>query len=512
LFEQPHRAMADFYESTLPPIPELMQSSDQKYRYYAAPRETLKTTIGVQALAEYFVLKWKHRYNYDARVLVVRAAREAAEGVLMANSEDFRSNPVILKAFGDLSTNSPKWTTSAIVFNNRTVAYREPTIDTAGTGMSKTGAHYDAIFLDDLCNERNFESEVEMLHARRYVQACIPVLNNWGSMVHTGTRWGNLDTTGYILELNELAERMGQPSPWQGQIHSCYLEDGELFYPAFLSERKLQQKKMAMEDRLFSSQYLNVVVAEGSQVFDPAWLSYYDGDYTPDGEDIASLDIFDPRESTVAVSAAIVIDPAATATASSNSTAMAFVLMDVDGAMYVHDCWKGREVPSLILDRIIEWCVRYRPTRLSIDTLGQQILWIDPIQRLLRESGLRCQVILHRGKAIRFGGEEIRSTRGVLSKAARIEALQPFFRNGKIKFRRGRCGPLIKEYKTYTGPTHSEHYDGLDALAQAPAVCVLPRVEKFVALREEDEWRAEFAEEPEVLSERVRAVSTGRHR
>jgi predicted phage terminase large subunit-like protein len=466
-------------------------------------------------LAEYFLLKWKYLYNYDGRVLVVRASQDVAKTVLMAQRGDLGGgNPVIAKAFGDLSKNSPLWKETSITLGCRDTNYREPSIDTCGMEQSRNGLHYDMVFLDDLCNETNYESEAAMMQARLALQAYVPVLNAWGSLIHIGTRWGNLDTTGFILELNERAVKAGEPKPWRIELHGAYKDDGSLFYPAFLTEKRLRSKRTKMEDKLYSSQYLNKVVADESQVFNEAWLRYYDGDYEPEDMEPATLSVWNDEQnpplyagSTFAVNAAIVIDPAATATAASNATGMAFFLTDPEGALWVHDSWKGREAPAQVLERIVQWCVRYRPRRLSIDTLGQQVLWIDRIQDKLLAAGVTgVQVMLHKGKAIKFNGVEMKASRGILSKASRIESMQPWFREGRIFLRRGHCEAIVHEYKFYTGPTHHEHYDMLDALAQAPVVSVKPMPEKYG----EDLEAREMAEELDAFpDERERRKGVG---
>lgn len=519
LFEQPHREMCNLFEEALPPVPARMENADQNQFAFAAPRETLKTSIGVQALAEYFLLKWKVKYNYDGRVLIVRAAESDAKTVLQAQRADLGGgNPVLLKAFGDLSADSRLWKENAIILNWRETHYREPSIDTSGMGQSRTGRHFDLIFLDDLVNEKNFESEAEMMAARTALQAFVPILNVWGSIVHIGTRWSNLDTTGFILELNERARKAKEPLPWKVAIRGAYLDDGSLYYPAHLSQRRLEQKRRSMTDKLFTSQYLNKVITDSSQVFDPAWLQWYDGDFTPEDEEPASLSIpYDDEQPTeyagaqFAVNAVIVIDPAATATSDSNATGMALGLCDGDGNLWVHEAWKGREVPSKLIERIVSWCWEYAPRRLSIDTLGQQVLWIDRIQDKLREAGVtHVQVMLHKGKAVKLSGEEMKSGRGILSKASRIESLQPWFREGKIFLRRGHCDPIVQEYNFYTGPTKREHYDMLDALAQLPVVMVKPQPERYAQDLEEREM-AEFGEDDAASpSRKVRGISTGR--
>lgn len=470
LHEQPHRKMAAFFESALPDPPHVKKR--QKQYSYAAPRETLKTSIGVQSLAEYYLFKWKRLYNYDGRVLIVRATDQAAETVTLAISQDLTGNPVITQAFGNVSINSKTWKTGALTFNNREIIYREPSIDSTGTGGSRTGFHYDLILIDDLCNETNYKSEAAMHAARLMIQACFPILNSNGSIIHIGTRWGNLDTTGWILEVNERARKEGKPEPWVVEIHGAWDENGNLFYPGWLDEETLADRQSKMDAKLFASQYLNKVIPDEAVVFRSEWLAEFEGEYTPKGYQPALLYADDTL---MFVTSAIICDPAATAASTSNQTAMHFVLMTANNIFWVYDSWKGREVPDKIIGRLVDWVEEYAPDVLSIDTLGQQVLWIPLLEPELRARKLHVRIVMHKGEMVQFRGQEMRASRSLQAKAARIESMQPLFRQHKIRLRKHKCGPIRQEALTYTGPTRNEHYDALDALAQAPTVLKPPR-------------------------------------
>ena len=519
LYEQPHKEMCAFFESMLPPPPDQMQEAEQQYGMYLAPRETLKTSIGAQGLAEYFLVKFKQKYNYDGRVLLVRSSHEAAKTVSGAISEDFsNSNPVLQLAFGDLSNGSVRWKADALVLNWRDIVYREPSIDTAGSGMSKTGFHFDMIIIDDIANEKNFESEIEMKQAIRYIQACMPILNSWGSMVVIGTRWGHNDPYGWILQKNEAAreendqrKKEGKPElplPWRVEIHSCYNEDGTLFYPTYLSEKNINQKRRGMEEKMFTACYLNQVIQDASKVFKPDGLRFYDGLYTPDdGDEYSTLEVTEGAHKglKVPVRATMHIDPASTATGTSNFTAIAFVLTDPDGNMWVHDSWKGKEAPSEIRSRIVAMARYNAPKDLSIDTLGQQVLWVDAIESDLKEAGIKCAVKLHKGKALKDG----KITTGIRTKASRIESLEPWFREGRIFLRRGHCSAIVNEYNFYDGPTHTNHFDMLDALAQAPVFAKRPEPNRVHEDMEDKEWELEFGED-EPAKRKVKGSWAGR--
>jgi hypothetical protein len=508
LYEQPHREMCDYLESLLPPPPDQMRTAKQKKGMLLAPRETLKTSIGAQGVAEYFLTRWKRLYNYDGRVLLVRANREAAQEVLGAIAEDFSTgNPVVQQAFGNLK--GEPWKTESITLNWRSTVYREPSVGTAAPGHSKTGQHIDLVIVDDIANETNYMSETEMLKARRYIQALEPIMNSWGSMIVIGTRWGHNDPYGWIIEQQEKLKEKGKPPEWQMLIRSVYLENGDLYYPDYLNEEKIEQKRRSLEEKMFTAWYLNVVVVDSSKTFKPQYLRYYDGNYTPEDDDEpASLRITDGpgKGDDLDVRAVIHVDPATTVGDASNFSGVVLILWSTDGTRYVHDTWKGKEVPSQLIDRLTALALENGPKELSIDVLGQQVLWVDRLRDALRTKGVKCSITQYKGKS-----HDKKVGTGILGKARRIEALEPLFREGKILLRRGHCGPLVHEYSFYTGVTKQNHFDVLDALAHTLAVGTPPtsreKRERDLEKLEED---MEAAESEEIRPKKVRGTFVGR--
>ena len=390
LFEQPHREMTDYYESALPPPPDQMKNCEQRYTMYLAPRETLKTSCA-QGLAEYFVLKWKHLYGYDARVLIVRASREASQSVLAAVREDFEK-PIITRAFGPLTQDAPLWAKEAVTLPWRTTSYREPTIDTGATGVSKTGYHFDLAIVDDLANETNYMSDVEMHNARRYIMALFPVLNTWGTMLVIGTRWGHNDPYGWILNRNMLAEAKNEAPPWNVRIESCRNKDGTLFYPEYLTEKSLAQKKSVLDDKQFAANYLNVVIADEAQVFKKTEQRFYDGIFMPRTEmDIGRLTITEGAYagSQLPVTCTMHIDPQTSVTQTANYTGINIVLTDPSRNYWVHKSLKTRILPADTISTVLTLARAYSPESITIDVLGQQVLWVGILRTALDEAGFR---------------------------------------------------------------------------------------------------------------------------
>ncbi len=481
LYEQPHREMCEYLERLLPPSPQNMHRVGQQKGMLLAPRESLKTSIA-QGLVEYFLLKWKRKYNYDGRVLLIRSNREAAKEVLQAIRSDLGdNNPVIQQAFGSLGPNdAPVWTADSITLNWRDTNYREASVSTGGTESPQTGMHVDLVVFDDLANETNYTSERDMTRARTKIKSMDPIVNRWGSQILIGTRWGHNDPAAYILDLNQRLAEEGKPPMWRTLIRGVYLEDGSLYYPAHLSESIIEQKRQSLstDTKLFTAWYLNQVVSDESKVFRSEYLRFYDAEseYVPDDVDLATLTLRGGSLDgvTETVRCTIHVDPAATVGNDSNYTGIAVVLTTMDERHFVHESWKGKEVPSRIIARLAALAKRYEPQGMSIDVLGQQVLWLQPLREALDAAGVSVPISSYKGRT-----HDERVGRGMLGKAKRIEALEPLFREGKIYIRRGYNTQLLHEYEYYDGPTHRDHFDLLDALAHIRTMTRKPAAAKF---------------------------------
>ena len=510
LYDEPHDMMCQVYENALPPPPDQFLDARQKYTMTLFPRETFKTSIGCQALAEYYALRMKVLYDYDTRILIIRSAREASQSVLGAIEQDLSNiNPVLQRAFGDLSDNAPEWNESAATLGWRTTAYREPTFDAASTGTSRTGWHYDLIIVDDIANENNYESESEMRKARNYLTSLFPVLNSWGSLLVIGTRWGFDDPYGFIIDFNERQKAAGKPVLWDIHNEGYRKQDGELFYPVWLSEERIQEKREVMyamtgSDKLWMASYLNRVTTDESSVFKKSEQRFYDGVYYPAGDMAAELHVKTGNlaGSVIPVECMMHVDPATSVTDRANKTGIAIVLTDKERNCWVHDSWGGKELPADLVSRITSMARYYQPTTISIDVWGQQVLWVDRLRDSLDAADL------HHISVTQYRGLDGRPGRGALSKAKRIESLGLLFREGRIFLHQGKVGPVVKELDTYNGVTASNHFDVLDALSHTMQLAKPPRADRYSEDLEALEEESEDWDEPETF-EKVAAGVAG---
>ena len=191
---QPGKEMCRELEATHPQF----GTDLQQRKLYLAPRSTFKTSIA-QANFIYLALLYP-----NIRMLLVRATHNDAIVVLRSIMQSLSSNAVVVANWCDFSKTALVWTEGAITIgsrNNREMALKEPTIDTAGIGVSKTGYHPDYVWLDDIVHENNYRSAKAREDGRLTIDDTVsPVLETHGSMVVTGTFWSENDTYSWIIE------------------------------------------------------------------------------------------------------------------------------------------------------------------------------------------------------------------------------------------------------------------------------------------------------------------------
>ena len=307
--------------------PALGIGRKQKKKLYLAPRGTFKTSI-VIAFIVYLVLK--HR---GIRIVIARAKHEEAKGILYEVKGAFKS-PLIMDLFGDLEEKAGIWSEEAINLGTR----KEPTVGTSGLDMSQTGMHPDIVFVDDIVNDKNYRSPAILKQAWDVITSFYPVLEPWGCLLVTGTRWSANDVYGVILK--EIAEdlEVGIEPSWTSYIRGAWRDDGSLFFPERLSELQLEKHKrdLRSDSRKYAAWYLNQAYDDDTKLFKQEYLRWFTADFyaTP----FPVIDVLDEETGTrfqIPVEVSMTIDPAQTTNRRSDSTAVTVVGCDADGDWWV---------------------------------------------------------------------------------------------------------------------------------------------------------------------------------
>jgi predicted phage terminase large subunit-like protein len=419
----------------------------QKQHLLLVPRGTFKTTLGAVALPLWLLTK-----DPNLRILITSHTHEYSKQILDEIKFHCTNNPTFKELYGDWSTGAAQWSDEAVVVAARTEAKKEPSIDTAGVDRSKTGGHYDVIIGDDLHSERNIDTEGLRRKVRRHIQTLRPILEPSGAILLIGTRWHPDDAYGHILRREEERKEKFKDKyipTWHTLVRAAYLLDGTLYFPSRLTEEFLAQQKDNLESKFYAVWYENQPLEEGSLIFPRSWWRYWDGEFyalpTP------TVRFANGETQPLFVTAAL--DPAISSARRSDYSGLTVVGTTPDDLWVVLDARRVRGGPAILLPELAYMLRRYHPAILSIETVGFQQMLKDWV--LERLASMNIKVGIH---------EYRESTRR--SKGARIEALQPRFRQGKILLRRG-LTPLYQELSEYPEPTHD---DLLDSLAQHAAV------------------------------------------
>jgi hypothetical protein len=429
-------------------IPDF-SANTQTRELYLAPRYTYKTSLA-KALIVYLVLRFP-----DISIMIYRAARELAKDMLAAIQEVLQKNPEILDTFGDVSIGSPLWTTFKFTVNTRTRAgILDPTVAVSGLKSSAAGKHVDFILCDDLVTETNCDSIVEMQKAEKLIDSTKPVLPKWGVLLVTGTQWSNIDVYHKIREKNiELVENGHQPD-FREYIRKVYTRDenGDLvyFFPRDLNEEFLEQQRLTVLPRWFASWYFQEVHELGMAPFPKDKIKIFEGEYIRGPFKALQL----PGETALLpLYVVLAMDPALTAAASSDNFGLNVVGFDPDKNWWVLESQEWRKLPSQAAHDIIKLLLKYDPDCFLVETAQADVEMMNVLTGFIRQSGMATMVRSYAA----LQDEE----KGKTGKAQRILGLEHKVHGEKIRFRKGMCGPVIREMDNYPSLSHDDCLDSL---------------------------------------------------
>ena len=137
-------------------------------------------------------------------------------------------------------------------------------------------------------------------------------------------------------------------------------------------------------------------------------------------------------------------------------------------------------MPSEVGDHILRWLGAFRPHTCLIESAQADVGMVSRISDGIRAMGLKTEI-----RSYRAQGDEKKGERG---KAARIEALEPLWREGKVWLHRGACNALVEEYN---GWPDVDHDDAMDALSMQRKAAVPSRHSSI------EEAEGELEDDPE---------------
>ena len=268
----------------------------------------------------------------------------------------------------------------------------EPTFAISTARSVKAGSHFDLIYIDDLVNETNYR-KVDALEKcfQDYVDIC-PVLDPFGFMVVTGTRYSFGDTYERIQDsAKEEMQKLGQ-TIWKFSIRDCWSHgcqncvhtdvyhdydvnilqppcklcvcpgfknrgNKDVLFPRGLAAdgraigytlEMLEGEKIRVGPEFFANQYENQPIAEGTQTFTETLIG---------AQTIHDKLVLPPY----AQSLTFVVGDLAYVGQEGRDYSVLFVCRKFQGRLYIIDCFFGNWDSSQVAENTVKVILKYRP-------------------------------------------------------------------------------------------------------------------------------------------------------
>lgn len=280
-----------------------------------------------------------------------------------------------------------------VIWNNvalqvvRDKRYKEPTVFATSVGTTVTGQHYDLVILDDLIDFKNVESETKKEAVEEWIADIESVLNPpevciidtkdglaiqevlGGEMIVNGTRYAVDDYYGQVIEK---AEVIGF------NVHSRNIykngkdsSDGYLWHEKY-TDSYVASLQARLSPRRFSSQYLNTVYEKDTALLNTRAITVVDDDsvFTNAGRTCIRL----PNGRIEVLNSIIAIDPAFSASKTSDDCAIGIGGKLYDGTLVLFDAACDRMIANEVVTKTIELAQRWSTLRVFYEQNGVGLL------------------------------------------------------------------------------------------------------------------------------------------
>jgi hypothetical protein len=218
-----------------------------------------------------------------------------------------------------------------------------------------------------------------------------------------------------------------------------------------LHEAFLEQQRLTVPARWFASWYFQEVHELGMAPFPKDKILIFEGEYVRGVTKALSLP---GSPELIPLYVVLAMDPALTAAASSDNFGINVVGFDPDKNWWIFESQEFRKLPSAATRDIIALLRKYEPDCFLAETQNADVEMMHELSGFIRGCGMPTSI-----RSYSSLQDEVSGQRG---KDQRILALEHKFHAGKMHFRKGMCGPLIRELDNYPS---LDHDDCLDALA-----------------------------------------------
>lgn len=394
---------------------EFFLKDGKRLKLAIVPRDHFKSTFFTISHPLHELCKDKSK-----RFLIANAVFDNAKAFLGSIKLQIETNPK-LKWWG--LEPGGIWSSEELTVKRETI-HKEPSISIAGIGSQLPSQHYDVIIWDDLVNDKNITSKEYIDKVIEWWKHTISLLEPGGLGIVIGTFWHYKDLYQHIIA--------NFADDFDIFIRSAKKKDGTPYFSSRFSLEELERLRRLKGNYMFSLQYLNELTNPEDAIFKMEEILKYNDLPTP-------------------VRYFITIDPALSTDPSADYSVIMTCAVDADNNLYVVDYFRDHVEPNVLIDKIFEKFIQYKPVKVGIEKIGfQRVLsfWLEDQQR---------------ERSIFLPWEEL--TTSDKAKPDRILALQPRF-SAKTVFIKSWMADLEDELIRFKYPNiNQEHDDLIDALA-----------------------------------------------
>lgn len=455
------------------------------------PRGHLKTTTLTIGYCLWRIITTKGR----CRILLANATLTNAKGFLRAIRDHLEGKgasrfallyPEYRPYDAEGKPIHDKWTEEALTVP-RDINVTEPTLTAVGLGGNLVSAHYTDIIYDDIVNLENTSTPGQIEKTANWYKASVSlkVPKDFRRRI-VGTRWHWADLYGTIEEeaTMPVIKRACVRCPSCGNNDGTHINLPDLrdpngqftcaicstvcvpILPSLHSIASLRSTLREQGSQVFGSQYLMNPTPSGDAKFRPEWLMYYTCDlpksrnelppgYPPTGVTLRDLNIY------------TTIDPSVGATKDSDDCVFITCGWHPSGRIYILEIVADKFEPRDVVTHIFRIHRQWRPIMIAME--GEK--YTKVFKPFFQEECMR------RGESPYL--EELPISTKV-SKALRIEALQPYFEMRRFYIRSkdgtyaGLQGPHLKLVKQLLDFPRARHDDCPDCLSMQLQIAAKP--------------------------------------
>jgi predicted phage terminase large subunit-like protein len=327
----------------------------------------------------------------------------------------------------------------------------QATVTVASPKTIKTGQHFELGIFDDLVNDQNYRSKVQLKKVQEDFDMCFPLIDPGCPRFVSGTRYAFGDLYDIIVGRVKMAPPE-EKKKWHVSITTCWKDDnaasGIPRFPQFIGKdgnahgftKEILLQIMRDNPGVYASQYLNQPMLESQQIITEAEMNA--ATILPTQVANLSRPVF-------------FVDLAAEGDTEPDDSVVIIGKLDERGNMFATGGNGGKWSIPQLANQIIVFAIKERPTKILIEETASAKYFVEYVKMVCRDKGLVLPL------------DYIKVNNQKDAKAIRIKAYAGHVKNGRLKFFVGLpyWDKLVKQSTRFQPNTKHAHDDYPDTMA-----------------------------------------------